>query len=106
RYLVGKYPGVGSELDVMIPLVAECDDSWLNDIAGSHVRAEHVLAAIEGAKGGAVEEGSVGGGTGMITCDFKGGIGTSSRKLEPRDGGFTIGVIVMSNFGNMEDLRM
>jgi D-aminopeptidase len=90
----------------MIPLVAECDDSWLNDIAGNHVREEHVLAAIEGAKGGTVEEGSVGGGTGMITCDFKGGIGTASRKLHPRDGGFTIGVLVMSNFGEMEDLRM
>jgi D-aminopeptidase len=106
RYMVERYPEIGKESDVVIPLVGECDDSWLNDIAGRHVRAEHVYEAIGNARTGPVEEGNVGGGTGMITCDFKGGIGTSSRKLPPGKGGYTVGVLVMSNFGHMVDLRM
>jgi D-aminopeptidase len=106
KYMVEKYPGVGREYDVMIPLVGECDDSWLNDIAGRHVRTEHVYEAIENATSGHVEEGNVGGGTGMITCDLKGGIGTSSRKLPPEKGGYTIGVIVMSNFGRLLEFRL
>ncbi|HEU4410869.1 MAG TPA: P1 family peptidase [Polyangiaceae bacterium] len=106
RYMVSKHPGIGSEHDVVIPLVGECDDSWLNDIAGHHVRERHVLEAIRGAKPGPVAEGNVGGGTGMITCDFKAGIGTSSRKLPRGDGGYTLGVLVMSNFGKLPDLRM
>jgi len=106
KYLVEKYPGIGGEHDVVIPVVGECDDSWLNDIAGRHVRYQHVYEAIESATGGVVAEGNVGAGTGMITCDFKGGIGTSSRKLPPEEGGFVVGVLVMSNFGLMADLRM
>ena len=106
KYLVEKYPGIGSELDVIIPVVGECDDSWLNDIAGRHVRDRHVYEAIDSATDGPVEEGNVGGGTGMVCADFKGGIGTSSRKLPGADGGYTIGVLVMSNFGRMQDLRM
>jgi D-aminopeptidase len=106
RYMVEKYPGLGREYDVVIPLVGECDDSWLNDIRGRHVRPEHVFEAITNASSGRVAEGNVGGGTGMITCDLKGGIGTSSRKLPPSRGGYTIGVIVMSNFGRLGDLRI
>lgn len=106
RYLVDRYPGIGSELDVVIPVVGECDDSWLNDIAGRHVRHAHVVQAIENADSGPVQEGSVGGGTGMITCDFKGGIGTASRKLHPKEGGHVLGVLVMSNFGHIQDLRI
>lgn len=106
RYMVEQYPGIGSDHDVVIPLVGECDDSWMNDIAGSHVKAEHALRAIKSARSGPVAEGCVGGGTGMICCDFKGGIGTSSRVLPQELGGFTIGVLVMSNFGYMADLRM
>jgi len=106
KYMLRKAPGIGSKHDVVIPVVGECDDSWLNDIAGRHVRHEHVFAALENAVGGTVPEGNVGGGTGMITCDFKGGIGTSSRRLPPEQGGFTVGVLVMSNFGRMQDLRM
>ncbi len=79
RYLVDRYPGIGDEHDVIIPVVGECDDSWLNDISGRHVREEHVYEAIRNAATGPVAEGNVGGGTGMVTCDFKGGIGTSSR---------------------------
>ncbi len=106
RYMIERYPGIGDEHDVIIPIVGECDDSWLNDIAGRHVKEEHVVEAIRNASGGRVEEGGVGGGTGMITCDFKSGIGTSSRKLPEVFGGFTLGVLVMSNFGKMHNLRV
>jgi len=106
RYMVNRYPGIGVEHDVIIPLVGECDDSWLNDIRGRHVREANVLEAIERAASGPVAEGNVGGGTGMVTCDFKGGIGTASRRLPQYEGGYTIGVLVMSNFGMMEDLRV
>lgn len=106
RYMVDRYPGIGDEHDVIIPIVGECDDSYLNDIAGRHVRNEHVLEAINTAKSGPVAEGNVGGGTGMVTCDFKGGIGTASRKLPEALGGYTLGVLVMSNFGKMHNLRV
>lgn len=106
RHMVEQYPEIGGEVDVVIPVVGECDDSWLSDIAGHHVTAEHVSAALDSASDGPVAEGNVGGGTGMITCDFKGGIGTSSRKLPEDEGGHTVGVLVMSNFGNRRDLRI
>jgi len=106
KWMVEKYPGIGGEHDVIIPLVGECDDSWLNDVAGRHVRDQHVYEAVTTANDGPVAEGSVGGGTGMITCDFKAGIGTSSRRLPERLGGYTVGVLVMSNFGVMRQLRV
>ncbi len=106
KYMTNKYPSIGLEHDVVIPLVGECDDSWLNNIAGNHIKMEHVIEAIKNAKDGPVIEGNVGGGTGMITCDFKGGIGTSSRRLAQHHGGFTVGVLVMSNFGERKDLKI
>lgn len=106
RYMVEQHPGIGSEHDVIIPVVGECDDSYLNDISGRHVTEAHVREAITSAKSGPVLEGCVGGGTGMITCDFKAGIGTSSRKLPQVFGGYTLGVLVMSNFGKMHNLRV
>jgi D-aminopeptidase len=106
RYMVDRNPGIGGEHDVIIPVVGECDDSWLNDITGRHVRDVNVLEAINTASDGPVAEGSVGGGTGMITCDFKAGIGTSSRKLPESMGGYTLGVLVNSNFGKMHNLRV
>lgn len=106
QYMTEKNPDMGRTHDVVIPLVGECDDSWLNDIAGQHVQVESVYEAINNAHVGPVIEGNVGGGTGMITCDFKAGIGTSSRKLHQKFGGHTIGVLVMSNFGEMKDLRI
>ena len=106
QYMLDRHPGIGLEQDVIIPLVGECDDSHLNDIRGRHVKARHVIDALDKAKGGPVEEGNVGGGTGMITCDLKGGIGTASRRLPDEDGGYTIGLLVMSNFGRLEDLRL
>ncbi len=104
--MVEEYPQILESEDVILPVVGECDDSWLNDTAGQHVGPEHVREAIRNASGGRVAEGSVGGGTGMLTCGFKGGIGTSSRRLGDEDGGYTIGVLVMSNFGLREDLRI
>jgi len=83
------------------PLVAETNDGFLNDIRGRHISRDDVLTAIKGAKGGAVAEGSVGAGTGTVAFGFKGGIGTSSRKLPQRLGGFTIGVLVQTNFGGV-----
>src|SRR5262249_2159182 len=106
RYMIDRSPGIGDEHDVIIPVVGECDDSWLNDIAGRHVKETHVLEAIQTASDGPVAEGGVGGGTGMITCDFKSGIGTASRKLPEVYGGYTLGVLVMSNFGKMHNLRV
>jgi D-aminopeptidase len=83
------------------PLVAETNDGYLNDIRGRHISRDDVFAAIKGARGGAVIEGSVGAGTGTVAFGFKGGIGTSSRKLPQRLGGFTIGVLVQTNFGGV-----
>jgi D-aminopeptidase len=83
------------------PLVAETNDGYLNDIRGRHISRDDVFAAIKGAKSGAVAEGSVGAGTGTIAFGFKGGIGTSSRKLPQRLGGYTIGVLVQTNFGGV-----
>jgi D-aminopeptidase len=83
------------------PLVAETNDGALNDIRGRHVRAEDVLAAIRNARAGAVEEGSVGAGTGTVAFGFKGGIGTSSRRLPAPLGGYTVGALVQTNFGGV-----
>jgi D-aminopeptidase len=89
-----------------LPVVAETWDGWLNDINGFHVKPEHAIRAIDSAKSGPVAEGSVGGGTGMICNEFKGGIGTSSRKLAAKDGGYTVGVLVQCNYGRRANLRI
>ncbi len=83
------------------PVVGETNDGWLNDIRGRHITMEHVFDAIKNAKEGAVEEGSVGAGTGTSALGFKGGIGTSSRQLPEKFGGYTVGVLVQSNFGGV-----
>lgn len=88
------------------PVVAETSDSYLNDIRGRHVSAGHVFEAIDSARDGIVTEGAVGGGTGMICYEFKGGIGTSSRVLPQELGGYTVGVLVQSNFGSRRKLRI
>jgi L-aminopeptidase/D-esterase-like protein len=87
-----------------LPIVAETWDGFLNDINGFHVQEQHVLAALNGAQPGAVQEGSVGGGTGMICYGFKGGIGTSSRRLPSASGAFTVGVLVQCNCGRRPQL--
>ncbi len=94
------------ELFWSLPVVAETYDGWLNDINGMHVKAEHVWAALDDAASGPVAEGCVGGGTGMICHEFKGGIGTSSRQLSEADGGWTVGVLVQANYGARHLLRI
>ena len=89
-----------------LPVAGETYDGRLNDIAGGHVRSEHVAAALAGASGGPVAEGNVGGGTGMICHEFKGGIGTASRWLPASDGGWTVGVLVQANYGRRGLLRI
>ncbi len=89
-----------------LPVVAETWDGYLNDIGGFHVKPEHAHLAIETAAAGPVIEGNVGGGTGMVCHEFKGGIGTASRKLSERQGGYTIGVLVQCNYGARRLLRI
>jgi D-aminopeptidase len=89
-----------------LPVVAETWDGWLNDINGFHVKPEHAFHAIDSASSGPVEEGAVGGGTGMICNEFKGGIGTSSRKVETKFGGYTVGVLVQCNYGVRRNLKI
>ncbi len=89
-----------------LPVVAETYDGHLNDINGFHVKEKHVFEALAGASGGRVAEGSVGGGTGMVCHEFKAGIGTASRKLDARAGGYTVGVLVQCNYGGRRQLRV
>ncbi len=105
-HLISKYPGIGSDSDVIIPVIGETDDSFLNDVRISRISEQDVIKAFESARSGYVKQGSVGAGTGMTTFDFAGGIGSSSRVLPPEDGGFTIGVLVLSNFGKMRNLTI
>ncbi len=98
-YMLGQ-PG-NEHVQSVNPLVGETNDGFLNDIRGRHITADDVLGAIRGAKSGAVEQGAVGAGAGTVAFGFKGGIGTSSRKLPANLGGYTIGVLVQTNFGGI-----
>jgi len=89
-----------------LPVVGETYDGVLNDMNGFHVRPEHLDAALEGATAGPVAEGTVGGGTGMICHEFKGGIGTASRMVTAADGGWSVGALVQANYGSRELLRI
>ncbi len=89
-----------------LPVVAETSDDWLNDMGGFHVQPEHAFAALDGAKSGPVAEGNVGGGTGMICYEFKGGTGTASRRVNDSSGQYVIGALVQSNFGSREQLTV
>jgi L-aminopeptidase/D-esterase-like protein len=89
-----------------LPVVAETYDGILNDIDGFHVTARHTWAALDSARGGRVAEGCVGGGTGMIGYGWKGGIGTSSRRLDRKSGGYTVGVLVQLNCGRPHELTI
>ena len=89
-----------------LPVVAETWDGSLNDINGLHVKPQHAFEALDTATSGAVPEGNVGGGTGMICFEFKGGIGTASRKLDAKAGGYTLGVLVQCNCGRRTQLRI
>jgi D-aminopeptidase len=96
---IERNKAMGIETWGISPVVAETSDMYLNDIRGRHVNRDHVFHAIDSAAGGTVAEGAVGGGTGMICYDFKGGIGTASRKLPDKLGGYTVGILVQTNFG-------
>jgi D-aminopeptidase len=105
-WMLDRHAGMGIKTYGISPVVAETWDGYLNDIRGRHVHREHVIHAIESATDGVVEEGPVGGGTGMICFEFKGGIGTSSRRLDETNGGYTVGVLVQTNFGDRPDLMI
>src|SRR5207244_3318678 len=98
-YMLGL-PGNGNVQSIN-PVVGETNDGYLNNIRGRYVGREHVFAAIKNATAGLVEEGAVGAGTGTVAFGFKGGIGTSSRRLPARLGNYTIGVLVQTNFGGV-----
>jgi D-aminopeptidase len=100
------YHPLSPEIFWLLPVVAETYDGRLNDIHGFHVKPEHVIAALDGAKTGQVAEGNVGGGTGMICHEFKGGTGTASRVLHKQQGGYTVGVLLQANHGSRSDLRV
>lgn len=87
-----------------LPVVAETWDGYLNDVNGFHIKPEHAVNALDNAKGGPIAEGSVGGGTGMICYEFKGGTGTASRVLDKKNGGYTVGVLVQANCGRRSQL--
>jgi len=103
EYMLEQNPDIGDRAEVVLPVVGECDDSYLNDIRGRHVRREHVLEAINVA-GKKVSEGSVGAGTEMSALGFKAGVGTASRKIPSDLGGHILGVLVVANFGSPGDL--
>ena len=96
KYHVNK----GIKINWLLPVVAETYDGFLNDTSGFHVKEEHVFHAIESASSGKLEEGNVGGGTGMICHGFKGGTGTSSRIVTIQEKQYTIGVLVQANYGD------
>jgi len=103
---IKKSPPDANGYSWSLPVVAETADDDLNDMNGFHVKPEHAFHALDTAHGGPVEEGNVGGGTGMICNEFKGGIGTSSRVLPARLGGYTVGVLVQCNYGRRSQLRI
>ena len=105
-WMIQRYPDIGISDDTLTPVVAECDDSRLNDSQGRHVSPEDVIHALETASIGPVPEGSVGAGTGMVSYQFKGGIGTASRVLPSEEGGYHVGVLVNANHGRRHEFMI
>ena len=105
-WMIKHHPEIGISDDTLTPVVAECDDSRLNDSQGRHVSEHDVIRVLDEASSGPVSEGSVGAGTGMISYQFKGGIGTSSRVLPEEQGGYTVGVLVNANHGRRPEFRV
>jgi D-aminopeptidase len=101
-----RHPTLGDLQDIVIPVVGECDDSFLHDAAAHPLLHEQVGSALTGANAEAVPEGNTGGGTGMITCDLKGGTGSASRVVSVAGRDYTLGVLVQSNFGHLPNLRV
>lgn len=105
-HMLKRHPSLGTDTDVVLPVVGETDDSFLNDVRAGLNSPQDARDAIEAATIGPVAQGSVGAGTGMISFDCAGGIGTASRTLMIDDGGFTVGVLVLSNFGHAVNLTV
>lgn len=107
NHMLKKYPRLGTETDVVLPVVGEADDSFLNDVRVGVCSAQDAVKAMESASSGPVQQGSIGAGIGMTSFDFAGGIGTSSRIITVSEGkAFTVGVLVLSNFGKMRNLTI
>jgi D-aminopeptidase len=105
-YAVERHAATGGAISSVNPVVAECNDGYLNDIQGRHVGERQVRAALGGARGGPVGEGNTGAGAGMMAYGFAGGIGTASRRLGDERGGYTVGALVLANFGRRRDLTI
>ncbi len=105
-WLVERHPAIGVTTGTVNPVVAECNDGFLNDIGGRHVDGATVRAALDGADGGPVAEGNLGAGTGMSCYGWAGGIGTASRRLAAPDAVWTVGALVLANFGRPDDLTI
>lgn len=103
-WMLQQYSQLGVTDDTYLPVVGECDDGALNDIRGRHVKEAHVFESLNSAQSGLVAEGAVGAGTGMSCYEFKGGIGTSSRRLPEEDGAYTVGALVNCNHGRRSQL--
>jgi D-aminopeptidase len=106
RWMAAAFPQAMDQCVWLLPVAAETYDGWLNDIAGQHVTESDVLSAIDSAKPGPVQEGCVGGGTGMICYEFKGGTGTASRRFRVDGEDYTVGVLVQANHGMREWLTV
>ena len=105
-YMIRQHPEIGDREDVVLPVVGEADDSFLNDARVGIPSGQDAQKAIEAARAGSVAQGSVGAGCGMITCDFAGGIGTSSRTFLIEETPFTLGALLLSNFGRLVNLTI
>jgi D-aminopeptidase len=106
QYMLETFPELADVEEVMIPLVGECDDSYLNNILARSIDKSDVYTALSEADDGTVEEGNVGGGTGMTSFELKGGIGTASRRVPEGESEFVLGILVMNNCGRLEHLRI
>jgi len=104
RYLLDQNPEIGDTAGTVNVVVGECNDGYLNDIRGLHIKPDHAIEAIQKATSGPIEEGCVGAGTGMSCLGYKGGIGTSSRVTTFNGEGYTVGALVLSNYGKVEHL--
>jgi D-aminopeptidase len=103
-HALGHNPEIGKTAGTVNPLIGECNDGYLNDLRGRHVKPRHVLSAIRAARPGAIEIGAVGAGGGMVCYGWKGGVGTASRAVPDDLGGFRVGALVVTNFGHPSDL--
>lgn len=105
-YMIERNPAIGVTTGTVNPVVCECNDGYLNDIGGRHVGEKEVQAALTIGPGSPVVEGNIGAGTGMVAYGYAGGIGTSSRRLAPEHGAYTLGALVLANFGRFQDLTI